>query len=151
MRKAVLAALLMSTLALGSCAKDEYIYVDKGWVRLPAVPGRPGAAYFTIHGGAQADTLIGVDSPVAIKTEIHDTVSEGGAMKMRPLPRVDVPAKGEVAFAPGGKHVMLFDLRSGLKAGDTVRLNFTFASGLQIYIDAPAQAAGDPAAEHAGH
>lgn len=144
MRLPVVAAALFSALVLSSCAKDEYLYVDKGWVNLPAVEGNPAAAYFTIHGGPQADTLIGVTSPVAIKAEMHDMANDGGVMKMRPIQSVPIPAKGTVAFEPGGKHVMLFDLRPNFKTGDRIRLDFTFASGEQIYIEAPAQSAGTP-------
>ncbi len=144
MRLPVAAFALLSALALSSCAKDEYLYIDKGWVNLPAVDGNPGAAYFTIHGGPQADTLIGVSSPVAIRSEMHDMSNEGGVMKMQPIKSVPIPAKGKVEFAPGGKHVMLFELRPNFKTGDKIRLDFTFASGEQIYIEAPAQSAGAP-------
>ncbi len=142
MRLPVAAIALLSALSLTSCAKDEYLYIDNGWVNLPAVNGNPGAAYFTIHGGPQADTLIGVSSPVAIRSEMHDMSNDGGVMKMRPIKSVPVPAKGTVEFAPGGMHVMLFDLRPNFKTGDKIRLDFTFASGEQVYIEAPAQAAG---------
>jgi len=144
MRLHVAAFALLSAFGLSSCAKDEYLYIDKGWVNLAAVDGNPAAAYFTIHGGAQADTLIGVSSPVAIKSEMHDMANEGGIMKMRQIQSVPIPAKGEVAFAPGGKHVMLFDLRPNFKTGDKIRLDFTFSSGEKIYIEAPAQSAGAP-------
>ncbi len=144
MRLSVAAIALLSAFTVSSCAKDEYLYIDKGWVNLPAVDGNPAAAYFTIHGGPQADTLIGVSSPVAIRSEMHDMSNDGGVMKMRPIQSVPIPAKGKVEFAPGGKHVMLFDLRPNFKTGDKIRLDFTFASGEQIYIEAPAQSAGAP-------
>lgn len=149
MRRTAFALLFPALLA--SCAKeDEYIYVDKGWVRLPAVVGSPGAAYFTIHGGPADDTLVRVSSPTAISTQLHDTVRRGGVARMTQLQSVPVPAKGTIEFKPGGKHVMLFNLRT-VKPGGTVRLDFTFASGYQLYIDAPAQAAGAAAPAHEGH
>ncbi|RJF85475.1 copper chaperone PCu(A)C [Sphingomonas cavernae] len=154
LRLALAPVLAAAALALGSCGQDPVLYVDKGWVRLPAVMTNPGAAYFTVHGGLTDDTLIRVSSDVAIKTEMHDVVTENGVTKMVPLQSVPIPAKGKVEFKAGGKHVMLFDLRRNLKAGETIRLDFTFASGEQIYIDAPLQAAGAPAPggeEHNAH
>lgn len=149
----VFASLLAAaTLALGSCGQDPVLYVDKAWVRLPAVPENPGAAYFTVHGGPNADQLIRVTSAVAIRTELHDVVTENGVTKMVPMEKVDVPALEDVEFKPGGKHVMLFDLRRNLKAGETMRLDFIFASGEQIYVDAPMVAPGqDGAGEHSDH
>lgn len=139
----VLAALFAAaTLALGSCGQDPVLYVDQAWVRLPAVPDAPGAAYFTVHGGPNADQLIRVTSAVAIRTEMHDVVTENGVTRMVPLESVDIPALGKVEFKQGSKHVMMFDLRRNLKAGDTMRLDFIFASGEQIYVDAPMVAAG---------
>lgn len=142
----------VATLALGSCGQDPVLYVDKAWVRLPAVPENPGAAYFTVHGGPNADKLIRVTSSVAIRTEMHDVVTENGVTKMVPMESVDIPALKPVEFKPGGKHVMLFDLRRNLQAGEKMRLDFTFESGEQIYVEAPMVAPGsDRPSEHEGH
>lgn len=141
---------LAAALICVSCASEpEPIYVDKAWVRLPAVTGSPGAAYFTVHGGPVDDRLTAVSAPTAIRTEMHDTVNQGGVMRMTPLAAMPVPARSEVEFKPGAKHVMLYNLRT-VRPGGTVRLDFTFASGYQIYVDAPAQPAGqaDPHADH---
>lgn len=138
--------LAAAALALGSCGQEPVLYVDQGWVRLPAVPENPGAAYFTVHGGPVGERLTRVSTDVAIKSEIHDVVKEkDGMTSMVRVDAVAIPAKGKVEFKPGGKHVMLFDLRRNLKPGDTIRLDFTFTSGEQLYIDVPLIAAGAPA------
>lgn len=135
--------LIGAMLALGACGQRPELRVADGWVRLPAVAGNPGAAYFTIHGGETADRLIGVTSPVAIRTEMHQTVETGGVSTMAPLDGVDIPVKGKIDFAPGGRHVMLFNINPGIVPGKTVRMIFTFNSGERIIYDAPARAAGD--------
>jgi copper(I)-binding protein len=152
MRFSVLAAALSIPLALAGCGQEKELYVDGGWVSLPARTGAPGAAYFTIHGGPNDDVLLRVSSEITFKTEIHESgKSADGMMKMTPLQSVPIPADGKVEFAPGGKHVMLFNMRT-LKPGQTMRLDFTFASGEQIYIDAPAYPAGSGGADHkSGH
>ena len=130
--------------ALAGCAKERQVSVDQGWVRLAAVPGRPAAAYFRLNGGPADSTLIAVASPVAIRTELHETMAQGPTMSMRAIDRVALPAGGTIAFAPGGKHVMLFDVAPTVKPGGGVPLRFTFADGLQIEYSARAIAAGDP-------
>lgn len=151
MRFRLPAAIALAAFALTSCAQEEILYVDKGWVRLPAVEGNPAAAYFRINGGVNDDKLIRVSAELAIKSEMHDTVEEGGVTKMVQIESVDIPAKGSVEFKPGGKHLMLYDLRPHIKAGDTVKLDFVFASGEKLYIEAPVQAAGTPEPGHEGH
>ena len=49
-------------------------------------------------------------------------------MKMSAVDRVDLPAGKTVKLEPGGYHLMLVDLKQGLKAGDSVPLTLTFES-----------------------
>ncbi len=139
-------AIVAATLAIAGCAQEKQLYVSGAWVRLAAVQGRPAAAYFTIHGGPTDAALISVSTDVAIKSEMHETKTlPGGAMTMDAVKSVPVPALKPVAFAPGGKHVMLFDVNPGIKPGAAITFIFTFADGLRIEKDAQVIAAGDPA------
>ncbi len=131
--------------AVSACAPKSDLAATNGWVRLPAVTGQPGAAYFTLHGGAKDDTLLAVSTPAALKTEMHESMKgAGGMMTMSPLAQLAVPAGGEVQFAPGGKHVMLFSIGPAVKAGGTVPLTLAFASGKTLRLDAKVVGAGDP-------
>ncbi|TPG22333.1 copper chaperone PCu(A)C [Sphingomonas koreensis] len=136
---------ILAVLSLASCGGPKRISVDHAWVRLPAVAGHPGAAYFTLHGGPVATTLLSVSSPVAIRAEMHETKQVNGMSTMAPLPSVALPARGAVSFAPAGKHVMLFNLNPVVKPGGTVPLLFVFADGEQIEQAADAVAANAPA------
>ena len=64
---------------------------------------------------------------------------------MKPIQQVRVPAGSDLVFAPGGKHVMLFDVNPGIKPGSPVPLLFTFADGQRITYKATAVGAGDGA------
>jgi periplasmic copper chaperone A len=113
-------------------------------VRLPAVAGRPGAAYFTIRGGAQADTLLAISTPAALRAELHETMDRAGVKSMQPTRDLPVPAKGQLEFAPGGRHVMLFDLGPAVKPGTRIPLALAFASGKKLEVQAQVVGAGDP-------
>ena len=131
---------------LGGCQAQQTATVKDAWVRLPAVAGRPGAAYFTIAGGTTGTTLLAVKTPGAVRAELHESMAgHGGVMTMTPVRDVAVPPGGEVRFAPGGKHVMLYDLSPGLKPGGKVRLNFALVDGKSLNADARVIGAGDPA------
>ncbi|MBX3595637.1 copper chaperone PCu(A)C [Sphingomonas sp.] len=137
-----LGGVVLAAAALAGCQQAQ-LGVDGAWVRLPAVPGRPGAAYFTVHGGADATSLLAVSSPAAIRTELHEMKNVGGMMNMSPLKDVAIPAGQAVAFQPGGKHVMLFDIAPSVRAGTTIPLRLAFANGKTIEVAATVKAAGE--------
>ena len=135
----------VSAVTLASCAPDPVLNVRDAWVRLPAAPGNPGAAYFYVSGGPKADRLMTVSSPVVIRTELHESMAgHSGMMTMKPIEGgVEVPAGGFVEFKPGGKHAMMYNINPGIQPPRTVQMIFTFASGTRITADAQVKRAGD--------
>jgi len=142
--------LLVAALVTGRLAHSApaQLAIESAVVRLPVVAGRPAAGYFTIRGGVHADRLLSVASPLA-RIEMHGTTMAGGAMRMTPLKAVEVPATAAVAFAPGGRHLMIFGLPADVKPGDRLKLTFTFEKAGAIPAEAIAQTAADT--PHAGH
>lgn len=136
---------LVLAVALAGCGQPAQLSVTNAWVRLPTAPGRPAAAYFTVNGGPTDATLINVTTDTAIRTEMHESKDAGGQMTMAKLDSVRIPAKAHVAFAPGGRHVMVFDINPSVKRGGTMTFTFTFADATRILQDASVIAAGDPA------
>ena len=142
--RGALPALAMIAATMTGCGAKPQLTVGDAWVRLAAVKGRPAAAYFTVHGGPKPATLIAVTSDVAVRAEMHRSMSANGMASMAPLARVEVPANTDVSFAPGGRHVMLFDINPGIKPGSTMTLTFTFANGDRIPLVTNVVGAGDP-------
>jgi hypothetical protein len=68
-------------------------------------------------------------------------------MTMRPLASVPVPAGQEVTFAPGGRHLMLYDLDARAKPGTSTLLTLTFENGQRLYRKAYIIGPGTPAPE----
>ena len=143
MKSALVAAVAFAAM-LSGCNTQDDIYVTDAWVRLPAVKGRPAAAYFTLHGHSKDSALVNVMSQVAIRSEMHETMAKGSMTSMAPVARVPLPADSTVAFAPGGRHVMLFHVNPAIKAGSVVPLRLTFTGFPRIDVDAVAVAAGAP-------
>lgn len=137
--------LVPAIVALSACQQPKNASVGHAWVRLAAVPSNPSAAYFTLQGGPKDATLTGVSTTAAVRSEMHESMNAGGMMSMAPLKLVALRAGGEVAFAPGGKHVMLYGLKAA--PGGTVPLTFTFADGRRLTASAKVVGAGDPAPE----
>lgn len=141
MRSAMMVMVMAAAVTLAGCEQAQ-LGVEDAWVRLPAVSSRPGAAYFTVKGGADATSLLAVSSPVALRTELHEMKQEGGMMTMAPIKDVSVPAGATVMFQPGGKHVMLYDISPSVRAGTKVPLRIAFANGKTIEVEAEVRAPG---------
>lgn len=94
----------------------------------PAPAGAPATgAYMTLRNdGPKPVTLTGVHCGCAEEVSAHETTNDGGMMRMRPAPRVVVPAKGEIAFKPGGLHLMVMGLNRPLKTGQHVPMRLSF-------------------------
>jgi periplasmic copper chaperone A len=140
---------LFAVAALVACQKPEprTLAVTGAWVRLAAVPDRPGAAYFKLAGGETPERLIAVESPRVATIELHAGGMAGGMMTMKPLSGADVPANGQTAFAPGGNHAMLFGVDPSIRPGSALPLTFRFQSGKTLTANATVYAAGDIAPE----
>lgn len=142
--------LLIGVAMLAGCGdQPKAMSVEGAAVRLPSVAGRPGAAYFTLNGGAVDERLMSVSSPLAVRAELHDMTMDGDVMKMAPIEGgLAVPAGGKIEFKSGGKHVMLFDVSPKAEPGGKVPLTLSFASGATLSTEATAQS---PGGDHEGH
>ena len=138
-------------LALAACNQgappEPAVEVEDAMVMLPVVPGRPGAAYFTLRTNNDPTKIVSVTSPRIERIELHETREENGVSKMQPIADTTFPAGGVMEFKPGGRHAMLFGLDPAVKAGDTVPLTFTFEPAPAVTVEAEVHAAGS----HAGH
>ncbi len=104
--------------------------VDNPYVR-EVPPGQmTSATFLTIKNDSDKDVaLIKANSDVAKHVELHEHVHDNGMMKMRQVPKIIIPAKGETVLKPGGYHIMLIGLNRKIKAGDIVDLTLEFDNG----------------------
>lgn len=131
---------------LAGCVKPDPLTMTDAWVRLPAVPGRPAAGYFTLHGGTVPQTIVAANSDVSLRAEMHEsTGGSGGSAGMTPLSTVTLPPNAPLVFGPGGRHLMLFGVNPAVKPGDRVTLSATLSNGRRIAARAVVVAAGAPA------
>ncbi len=118
--------------------------VADGRMNLPAVEGNPGAVYFTISNGSDKQVAIrGADMIGAGSGQLHETSEWEGKMDMQELFTVNVPAGEDVVFAPGGKHVMVYDIDPTLAAGGESEVTLTFTGGDKMSFPVTVLAAGD--------
>ena len=118
------------------------VLVHEAWAR--ASPGAvpTGAAYVTLMGGDQPDTLIGASTPIAATAEAHETINDNGIMKMRSVAAVPIPPHQMVTFSPGGYHIMLTGLKQPLIAGRSFPLTLVFAHTAPLTVDVQVRGLG---------
>ncbi|MCX7179857.1 MAG: copper chaperone PCu(A)C [Proteobacteria bacterium] len=117
MRKTGIALALMM---VGSLAWADVVVKD-AWVR-GTVAGQMATGAFMELQASEDVKLVGAASAAAGVVEVHEMSMDNGVMKMRALPKLDLPAGKAVALKPGGYHIMLMDLKKPMLKGETIPL-----------------------------
>jgi len=140
--------IVLAALLLPACFANAHEYkvgeleIAHPWSQeLP--PNAPTvAAYFVINNqGKTADRLLSVDTPIAGEAQLHEHLMQGDVMKMQHVPSVEVPADGEVTFAPMAYHVMLLGLkdRSLLVDGKRFPMTLHFEKSGDVTVEVAVQ------------
>lgn len=126
---------LVGTLLLvATSAAMAQVQVQNAQLRL--LPGDlPAAGYFTLtNTGSEPVVLNGAQSDVFDQIMIHRSIQENGMAKMQHIDQVQVPASGDLAFAPGGYHLMLMQRKKPLALGDQIAVTLQFANGQTLPV-----------------
>jgi copper(I)-binding protein len=123
---------VMTAAGAAAPAAAPTLTVANAWIRwLPAQ--LPAAGYATLRNlGAQPLTLIGASTPDYGAVMIHESRNRAGVEEMLPVETILVKPQAEIAFAPGGYHLMLMKPKRALQPGDRVLLTFHFAGGQSL-------------------
>ena len=129
--------LLVGSLAACSTGTGA-MEVKEPWAR-PGLAGGNTAIYFVLKNGSSVnDKLLSAESSAAMMVQVHmSSMDANGVMSMQEQEFVPVPAGAEVAFKPGGLHIMLMNLPADLKPGQDVQVTLNFENAGQILVSAP--------------
>ena len=113
-------------LCLGQVAMAGDIEIREGYVR--SSNPKVAAAFMEIVNTSETpDRLIGAESAIAARTEIHTHVETDGVMRMIKLEEgIEVPAGGSAMLMRGGDHVMFMGLTTPVTDGETVTATLIF-------------------------
>ena len=128
MKRLSLAMLLATTVAASAAPFD----VTDPWFR--ALPGKlPAGGYFTAQNNSRHDVAItGVSSDACGMLMIHQSSNKSGMSSMDMMPRVTVPAGGQLRFAPGGYHLMCEQPK--MKIGAKVPVVLQLSDGTAVAV-----------------
>ncbi len=133
---------LMLALAPLTTLAQSPISVEDAWVRAAPPAAQVLSGYFTVRNGARdAVTLTRVESPNFARVEMHRSEIVDGVARMEAVESVEIPARGNLEFAPGGLHLMLMEPLGAMAAGTTVYFVLTFDNGWTLEVTAPVRKA----------
>jgi copper(I)-binding protein len=135
---------LLMTPACAEQVKAGDLVITQAWSRATPGGAKIGSGYLTIENkGAAPDRLTGVSADVAGKVEVHEMAMNNGVMTMRPLDGgLTIDPGKTVKLAPGGYHLMMFDLKAPLKQGDKVPVTLEFEKAGKVNVSLDVQGIG---------
>ena len=140
-------ASLLAAPARAEEVKAGDLVITQAWSRATPGGAKIGGGYLTIENkGAVADRLTGVSADIAGKVEGHEMAMNNGVMTMRPLDKgLAIDPGKTVKLAPGGYHLMMFDLKGPLKQGDKLPVTLQFEKAGKVTVSLDVQGIGAPA------
>jgi len=124
LRRDQIGAIVLAWFLTGAAAAADLVQVMEPWAKA-TVPGQKvGGVYMEIVARENL-RLTGVKSAVAETAQVHQMKMENGMMRMRAAPFLELPAGKTVKLEPGGYHIMLFDIKQSLVAGQKLKLELT--------------------------
>lgn len=152
------AALVISLFAVPAFAEDIKagdLVISQAWSRATPGGAKIAGGYLTIENkGTAPDRLIGGSGDIAGKVEVHEMAMNNGVMTMRALDKgLPIEPGKTVKLAPGGYHLMMFDLKGPLKQGEKVPVTLEFEKAGKVNLSLDVQGVGAQApggAEHSG-
>lgn len=150
------AFLIAAAFALAACTPAAETGAPAGQLELRdawAAPTPGGvnvsAGYLTIANGAgEADRLVAASSPRAGRVEVHEMVMTGDVMQMRPAAAIEIAPGAEVALAPGGLHLMFYEIATPFAEGEEVPVTLTFEHAGDLDVSLPVRR---PSGGHVTH
>ena len=123
----------VATLVFFAQFVNAEIEVTEVWAK-ESIPGTSTSAMFaTLYNTTRKPTeLVKVIVEGIDKAELHSHSEQNGMMQMRRVEAVEVGSRATVKLAPGGFHVMLFQIKSPLKAGTELAVEFQFSNGENV-------------------
>ena len=103
----------------------------------PAASAKTAGGFMAIvNTGAEADRLIGVESAIAAKSEVHESkVDADGVGTMNHIDALEIPAGGTVSLERGGYHVMFMGLTGPLTEGEMHKATLIFEKAGRVEIE----------------
>lgn len=140
----LLAALILAAPVLAHEVIVGDLQIIHPHIPQPAASAKAAGGFMAIvNSGTEPERLLGVESGVAMKSEVHESkVDENGVGTMTHIDYIEIPAGQTVSLEHGGYHVMFMGLTGTLTEGETHKATLIFERAgrveVEFLIDPPA-------------
>ncbi|MEM8726849.1 MAG: copper chaperone PCu(A)C [Pseudomonadota bacterium] len=111
---------------------------------LAPVAGNPAAVYFDLtYEGTRGLTIRKAEVAQASSAMLHDYGEYDFKVQMMEALPIAITEGSEIAFEPGGLHVMAFEPSEELQPGGTAEVTLTVSGGQTHTFEAEVRAAGE--------
>ena len=131
-----------SFLALSPILSAGQIVISDAYARSAGPLAKAGAAYMKIMNHSdESDRLIGVQSDIAKKTELHTHLKDdNGVIRMVRIDEgIEIGSMKEHRLVRGGQHIMFMGLKVPFKTGKIIPVTLFFEIagevGVEIVVD----------------
>jgi periplasmic copper chaperone A len=144
---------LFATAAFAKDYKVGALEIDNPWSRATPKGTRTAAGYVVIKNtGSTIDHLIGGALAGHASAQVHETVKDGGVMKMRAVAGgLEIKPGETVELKPGSFHLMFTDLKAPLVKGQTVKGTLSFENAGPVDVEFAIEGMGASAASDMDH
>jgi len=110
-------------------AEEAKLTIENAWISEAPPASRTMAAYMTIKNtGNETITITKAECGLFSRLEFHESVLKNNMAKMIRHDELKIPAHESIQLKQGAKHLMLFDPKKSLRAGDRARIKLTTKS-----------------------
>ena len=130
-------AAITSLLVLCSSLSAGQIMISDAYARSSGPLAKAGAAYMRIMNHSdESDRLIGVQSDIAKKTELHTHLKDdNGVMRMVHIDEgIKIGPMKEHSLVRGGQHIMFMGLKEPFETGKIISVILLFEKAGEISI-----------------
>ena len=131
-------AAITSLLVLCSSLSAGQIMISDAYARSSGPLAKAGAAYMRIMNHSdESDRLLGVQSDIAKKTELHSHLEDdNGVMKMVRIDEgIKIGPMKDHSLAPGGEHIMFMGLKEPFETGKIIPITLLFEKAGEVVIE----------------
>jgi len=134
----------LRTLAFLACLTTAHageipLKVEGAWIFSPPPGSKETAAFMTlINTGTTSLRVKGGETPAAGRVTPMLTTKSDGRMGMKDTPFLEIPAGKKLVLQPGGDHLMIYELKAPLTAGEKVSFTLLVEPGGKLEIEIPA-------------
>lgn len=121
---------------LSSALFASNIEVSKAYIKLTPPHAKNTAIFLNITNNTDKDiALIAASSPQAKVTELHTHAMVDGKMEMHQVKQIMIKAHSTQALAPGGFHIMLFNILKPVNADTKAQVTLDFSDKTQVVVE----------------